>query len=161
MISLNVTKLAKFFDKEIKDSKNLLIVLNNGTYQLFGRYKIEPNSTYCEVYDTKTKQTVQFSTLKYATAWCILTDSNKFVESRRLQLLDLKLCSLDTDMQIHRKMLKSSCDLDAKLLYSIKLQEDSYNRRIVIKEIDTYINNSKTLQDRNFAGKKERNFKCL
>jgi hypothetical protein len=161
MSKLSAIKLAKFFEREINLSKSLLIVDISGTYELFGRYRIEPKENYFVIYDIKTRTQLDFSTLKYATAWCILTESNKLMESRRLQMLDLKLTSLYTDIQIHRKMLKTSSNSSVKLLHTIKLQEDSYKRKTVIKEIDMYINNSKTLQVKKFTSKKERNFKYL
>jgi hypothetical protein len=161
MINLKISKLAKFFDQELEDAKKILIVSNNGVYELFGRFMIEPKKSYFLVTDFKTKEAVEFSSLKYAMAWCILLDSNKYVDSRRLHSLDLKLCSLYTDIAVHRKLLKAANDSDAKLLYKIKLQEDSFKRRTVIKEIDTYINNSKTLQGRKFNTKKEHKFKYL
>lgn len=161
MINLSVSKLARFFDQELEEAKKFLIVSNNGVYELFGRFKIEPKKTYFLVTDFKTKETVEFSSLKYAVAWCILLDGEKHVDSRRLHTLDLKLCSLYTDIAVHRKMLKSANDSDAKLLYKIKLQEDSFKKKTVIKEIDTYINNSKTLQGKKFTVKKERNFRYL
>lgn len=161
MISLSVSKLAKFFDKGIEETKKILIVSSNGTYELFGRFKIESNQMDFHVTDFETKETVNFSSLKYAVAWCVFLGENKYMYSKRLQLLDLKLSSLKTDIAVHRKMLKASIDEGSKLLYKIKLQQDSYKRKEVIAEIEFYINNSKKLQGTKFNTNKELNFKYL
>jgi len=44
-------------------------------------------------------------------------------------------------------------------LYKIKLQEDFYKRKLVVSEIDTYINNSKTLHTAKIKPKKQPIFK--
>lgn len=161
MINLSANKLAKFFDRQISDVKNILIVSTQGTYDLFGRFRIENKNLYFLVTDTKTKNTVDFSSLKNAVAWCVLEDEGRYRDSRRLQTLDLKLCSLQTDIEVHRRMIKVSSDSDSKLLYILKLQEDSYKRKIVIQEIETFINTSKTIQAKKFDSEKEHKFKCL
>lgn len=154
-----IDKIAKFFDKEIKDAMQILIIAGPTGYELFGRFKIEPNSSCFYVSDIRYSEKVELSSLKNAVAWCLLTDSGKHHQSRRLQLLDLKLSSLDTDTKIHRKKLKSANTDYEKLLYKIKLQEDFYKRRLVIKEIETYVKNSKTLHQVKMNPKKQRIFK--
>lgn len=161
MINLRVSKLAKFFDQELEQAKKILIVSNNGTYELFGRFKVDLVDSYFSVLDIKTRETVQFSSLKYAVAWCILADSGRHIDSRRLHMLDLKLCSLNIDAKVHKNMLKSATNEESKLLYKIKLQEDFYRRKAVMSEITAHINNSKTLQSSKFSSKKERNFRYL
>lgn len=154
-----IDKIAKFFDKEIKDAMQILIIAGPTGYELFGRFKIEPNSSCFYVSDIRYSEKVELSSLKNAVAWCLLTDSGKHHQSRRLQLLDLKLSSLDTDTKIHRKKLKAANTDYEKLLYKIKLQEDFYKRRLVIKEIETYVKNSKTLHQVKMNPKKQRIFK--
>jgi hypothetical protein len=159
MISFSASKLARFFDKEIKDASKMMIVAGPTGYELFGRFKIEPKSSYFYVSDIRYTEKVELSSLKTAVAWCILSDSGKHHQSRRLQLLDLKLSSLDTDTKIHRKKLKSATTDYDKLLYKIKLQEDFFKRKMVINEIDSYIKNSKTLHQVKMNPKKPRIFK--
>lgn len=159
MINFGATKLAKFFDKELKDAKKMLIVAGPNGYELFGRYKIETNNSYFYVSDIQSNEKIELSSLKHAVAWCILADGGKYHESRRLHFLDLKLSSLAIDTMIHRKKLKSADTDYDKLLYKIKLQEDFYKRKIVIKEIDSYIKNSKNLHEVKMTPKKQRIFK--
>lgn len=161
MINISVNKLANFFDKQLVDVKKLLIVSDHGTYELFGRFRIKHNSSYFTIVDVKTKELLDFSNLKHAVSWCILEDSGLYSDARRLQSLDLKLCSLQTDIAVHRRMIKVSTDVDSRLLYTIKLQEDSYKRKSVVREIESFINKSKILQDKKFDSEKEHKFKYL
>jgi hypothetical protein len=158
MNMLRVSKLAKFFDREIKDAKKILIVSTNGAYELFGRFKIEPKNSHVAVVDFNTRTTLEFSSLQYAAAYCVLLEGESHVAARRVHLLDLKLSSLCLDMSVHRKMLKVSTSADSKLLYKIKLQEDSFRRKTVIQEINSYINNSKILQGKTFTTRKRKKF---
>jgi len=159
MISFRASKLAKFFDKEIKDVSKLMIVAGPTGYELFGRFKIEPKSSCFYVSDIHSSEKVELSTLKSAVAWCLLTDSGKYHQSRRLHFLDLKLSSLSTDTMIHRKKLKSANTDYDKILYKIKLQEDFFKRKMVISEIESYVKNSKTLHQVKMTPKKQRIFK--
>jgi hypothetical protein len=159
MIMLRAAKLAKFFDKELKDIMKIVIVAGPTGYELFGRFKIESNNSYFNVSDIQTAEKVELSSLRYAVAWCILADCGKYHQSRRLHILDLKLSSLNMDTTIHRKKLKSANTDYDKLLYKIKLQEDFYKRKLVINEIDTYVKNSKTLHNIKMNPKKQPIFK--
>lgn len=158
-MSKKIAKIAKFFNKEIKESMEILIVAVPTGYELFGRFKIEAYDSYFYVSDTHYNETIELSSLKHAVAWCVLTDGGKYHQSRRLQLLDLKLSSLNTDTSIHRRMLKLANTEYDRLLYKIKLQEDFYKRKLVVSEIDTYIKNSKTLHIAKIKPKKQRIFK--
>jgi hypothetical protein len=154
MITFRASKLAKFFDSELKDMMRVMIISGPTGYELFGRFKIEANDPHYRVSDIQTNEKIELSSLKHAVAWCILSDSGKYHQSRRLHLLDLKLSSLDTDTMIHRKKLKSANTEYDKLLYRIKLQEDFYKKRLVIDEIETYLNNSKILHNAKMNTKK-------
>jgi hypothetical protein len=159
MISFSASKLAKFFDTELKGASKMLIVAGPTGYELFGRFKIEPKGSNFYVSDLNYSEKVELSSLKNAVAWCILSDSGKHHQSRRLHILDLKLSSLLTDTMVHRKKLKSASTPDDRLLYKIKLQEDFYKRRLMLKEIDSYINNSKALHNKKMNPKKQPVFK--
>lgn len=60
-------------------------------------------------------------------------------------------------MAIHKKLVKLSTS-DNRLVYSIKLQEDSYRKKAVVSEIDQLINKSKTLQELRFQKPKPNKF---
>jgi hypothetical protein len=154
-----VSKIAKFFNKEINDAMKLLIVAGPTGYELFGRFKIQSINSCFYVSDIQHNDRLELSSLKHAVAWCVLADGGKYYQSRRLHLLDLKLSSLNTDTTIHRKLLKTAITDSDRLLYKIKLQEDYYKRKLVIAEIDTYVKNSKTLHEVKMKPKKQRIFK--
>jgi len=152
----NITKLAQFFDNQLKsDVKNVIITCDDrsGVYELFGKYVIDQDALGVKVRGVTTGSTLySFSTLKNAVSWCTLQNEGRMSDAGRLYYLDSKICSIEFDIAVHKKMLESA-SAQNRLIYRIKLQEDTYKRRIVLKEINSYINSSKRLQDARFSKK--------
>jgi len=163
MSNINVKKIAAFLEESLSHKiKDLIVASGPNSYDLFGRFRIHsPDYQTHIVYDNLTKETREFSALRYAASWCTLVNSNRYMESRRLCSLDLKLCSIQVDLAIHKKMLKTASTPEERILYSNKLQEDSYKRKVVLQEMQTFINSSKTLQAKKFTVRNARNFKAL
>lgn len=147
-----VHNLAKLFDMELhSDLKSVLIIKQHNKYLLYGRFTVMTDEK--DIYvtnDSLTKEQAQFSALKHAVAWCILIQSSKWKDARRLASLDLRLTSLLVDTSIHRNLLKNATTFENKTIFRTKLQEDSFRRRLIIDEIDTILHKSKRVQDRNF-----------
>lgn len=156
----NALKLADFFDSELHSDLNEILVTKDakGKYMLFGKYFIVPiTNGHFKVFIIGHNSPVEFSTLKNATSWCVLHNSGKQFEANRIEALDLKLCSMNVDIAIHKKLARTSIDSFNKLIYTIKLQEDTHKRRLIVQEINNYINTSKRIQEDNFR-KKDPNF---
>lgn len=149
----NATKLAKFIDSGFSSNiKEILVTKeSSGKYTLFGKYSISLNKRgFYTVFSSKTMSLSEFSSLKIATSWCVFDHLNKYRESRRLEQLDLKLCSIAVDIAVHKNKIKSATDVASKMIYTIKLQEDNFCRRQTLNEIKVYINNSRALQEQKF-----------
>lgn len=149
-------KLAKFIDSGLNsDIRDILVTKEApNKYTLFGKYTIILNRRgFYKVFSTKTMMFYEFSTLKIATAWCVFDQLSRYSEGRRLESLDLKLSSISTDIAIHKNMIRSTVDPNAKYIYITKLQEDNHKRRQTLEEINFYINNSRILQEQKFRSK--------
>lgn len=157
-----VAKLNKFFDIELRsDIKDILITCDkNGRYSLFGEYTIIPNNGYFDVRSQNVRE--NFSTIKNAIAYVTLHHAGKYFEAKRMCYLDLSLCSINVDIEVHRNLLKKKIDDNSKLIYTIKIQEDTIKKRNIIKEIQSYINSSITIQMTRFdLTNKFKNYKKL
>ncbi len=151
-----ITKLNKFFEEELQSElRNVLITKDaSGTYSLFGKYTITPSNGYFKV---KAKNLyVEFTTLKNALAYVTLHHAEKYREANRIQRLDLSLCSVNVELQVHRNILKNT---DNKLLYMIKIQEETIKKRRIVEEIKSYINSSIRIQATRFTQSEKPNFK--
>lgn len=151
-----VTKLNKFFEEELQSElRDILITKDaNGTYSLFGKYSISPSNGYFKVRSKNLY--VEFSTLKNAFAYVTLHNDQKYREANRIQRLDLRLCSVNVELQVHRNILKNT---DNKLLYMIKIQEETIKKRRIVEEIKSYINSSIRIQAKRFNQSEKPNFK--
>lgn len=144
-------KLNQFFEDELKSNlKEVLITKDRtGRYSLFGKYTIVPNKRgWFKVFSKDTS--VEFETVRNAVAWCTLHHSGKMREANRVQILDLKLSSIYTDLLVHRQLLRKHVGQESKWIYMTKLQEDTIKRKQILDEIKSYINSSKMIQTRKF-----------
>ena len=146
-----VTRLNNFFDEELRsDVKDILITRDStGRYTLFGEYSITPNKGNFTVRGKNTKEV--FATIKNALAYVTLHNARKYSEARRIQQLDLSLCSVNVELAVHRNILKNKTDYDSRLIYIIKIQEDTIKKRRIVEEIKSHINNSIKIQTSKFA----------
>lgn len=156
-------KLENFLTQQLSgDLRTILITTDdNGNYQLFGKYVIIPTKGgYYKVVVNATEE-YEFGTVKHAVAWCTFDQSKKYREAKRIKELDLKLCSMEVDIAIHKKMAKNAKDDSLKCIYITKLQEDGIKKKIMLREINSYINTSKMIQAQRFEQKKQPNFSHL
>lgn len=152
----DAAKLANFFDLEVHSELNEVMVTkdNKGKYMLFGKYYIVPiNNGHFKVFALGYSSPIEFSTLKNATSWCILHKAGRQYDANRIESLDLKLCSMNVDIAIHKKLARNAVTTFDKVIYAIKLQEDTIKRRLIIQEINNYINTSKRIQEDKFRKK--------
>lgn len=146
---MNTRKIEKFFIKELSsDLKEVFIIKDqNGSYELFNRYRIEPqeNGLFKVIPYILTEEVI-FSSLKNAFVWCVFNKNKKFTENKRIHKLDHLLNSIEISMTQQRKLLAKTKDPDLKSIYMAKLHESKIKKNIMIKELTTYINMSKHWQ---------------
>ena len=159
----NATKLDQFFTREINaDLKDVLITCDKlGRYSLFGKYTIIPTKEEYYKVTVSGASSCEFASMKHALTWCIFSNSAKIREARRIQMLDMKLCSIDVDLAVHRRMLKIATDQVARDIYLTKVQEDTIKRKLIVEEINSYINNSRQIQVRKFVKSDKLHFSYL
>jgi hypothetical protein len=147
-------KILDFFDKIIDDKfgDNVMITKHEDGYMLFNRFYIKQHSHILyEVIDIDTSKIKQFSTLKYAMAYATLIDCGKYQLADRLSKLDLKINSLDIDLAMSKKLYRIS---KQKEIHWLKFHDASYNRKILIHEINELVDKAKKYQLQRFSHKR-------
>ncbi len=149
---MDVTKIARFVDNELSSELRELIFTkdSSGKYYLFNKYIIFRMKNNYKVFCLETSERIEFASLKNAAAWCILENAGKYRDARRIVSLDLKLSSIEVDIAAHKNRIKNSTSEFTTMVSITKLQQDTFKRRQLISELTEYVNNSKTIQDRNF-----------
>jgi hypothetical protein len=75
------------------------------------------------------------------------------MDARRIEMLDLKLSSIDVDIAVHKNKIKTSTTNFNALVSITKLQEDTHKRRMILSELTYYLDNSKRIQNDKFNTK--------
>lgn len=157
----NAIKLDHFFMSELSsDLKHVIITYDKkGTYELYGKYTIVlAESGYYRVKSNVMPKPIDFSTLRNATIWCVLHNERKYREAEKFEMLDLKLCSIETEITIHKRLIKMSNTAESNFIYTVKLQQDRTKRRGILDELTYYINSCKHIQSTRFKKLKRPTF---
>jgi hypothetical protein len=132
--------------------RDLLIIReDDGSYNLFGKYKVtESNAGYNIIVDNEPVN-YSFSSLKTAVTWCVFDKNKKYKEVKRLIELDLALGGIDVAIAQHKRLLTKSHDLIDKQIFMAKLVEEKRKKQELSQEIQGYITTSKYMQSKKFA----------
>lgn len=137
-------------DKQLETLEQYLVFNVNGGYELYGEYFIEQDGSRYTISKKGTATVECFNTLRHAVAWASLDKRGSYPAANRLVLLDQLLEGASVDLQIHQNMYRKASDIEKKLIYSAKIQEDKLKKSQVSAELNTYITNAKNWQYRQF-----------
>ena len=137
-------------DKQLENLEKYLVIDVKGGYELYGEYFIEQaNDTYT-VTKKGTSTVEKFNVLRHAVTWASMEKRGSYTDAARVILLDRLLEGATVDLQIHQNMYRKASDIEKKLIYSAKIQEDKLKKSQVTAELNTYITNAKNWQYRQF-----------
>lgn len=153
MNKTTIDKISRFLLNEFNNNLSNISFFQNidGTYEIFGRYYVKKHNLGYKVTSLNRSKEVFFSDLRNAVAWCIFDYTNKFFKSSRVEYIDSMLSGLDLNIQIHKRLIKNTKDIDNKLIFVAKLYEDQLRKKHYLDEMQTYINESRILQTKKFS----------
>ena len=133
--------------KKIRDL--LILKQDDGSYHLFGQYKIvKDNDLYTVQWIKDSTVTLQFGQLKYAVTWCVFHKNNKYKDINKIAELDEKLDSLSAVISNHKRLAEKNSE--NKHIYLAKLSEDKLRRKEAQKAMDYYVEYSKFWQNKTY-----------
>ena len=125
--------------------KNLIIETDDGEYLLYGLYTIKKsNGLYVVTIGSDIKNT--FNNLKTAVTWATLDSKNNIMLAKRVDMLDKAISGSDFTIDLHKKLYKKTKDIDMKVIYLNKLQNETLKRKKLSSELDTYITRTQNWQ---------------
>ena len=147
-----LNKLAKTVSTMDLDKLSELAIMQgpDGSYFLFNKYTIRKTNGYYVVEIDRMSVTKSFNILKNAVSWCTFDKRNSIYESNRIIDLDTRLASVDSEIQVHQKLVKKAKNLEEKLIYLAKLGEEKMERKQITEELAGYVNSSKIWQEKRF-----------
>lgn len=131
---------------DLQDLEKYLIINIDGGYELYGQYFIKPENNRFIVSKLGTGSSETFNTLKHAVTWASLDKRGTYGDANRVLLLDKLLEGAVVDLSIHQNMYNKASDMEKKLIYSAKIQEDKLKKSRVTTELNRYITNAKNWQ---------------
>ena len=149
-----IEKVTKFLTNEFTQTVGNIAIFKNddGSYELFDRYIISETKNDTFTVSIRNSYTIKiFNSLKNAVTWCTFEKRNKFYQSTRIEQLDTAIGSINVSINIHQTLIKKSKELDKKMIYIAKLNEERLRRKSMATEMNSYIVESKYWQTKKFA----------
>lgn len=131
---------------DLKTLEELIIFDTDDGYELFGEYVITKKSNKFVVTKKSTDLFEVFHNRKLAVVWVTMYKRDKLVDANRIRDLDVMLEGSLLSLEIHKKLMDESKDLDKRSLNFIKLQEDRLKKNAIIEELDRYVLNARNWQ---------------
>jgi hypothetical protein len=136
--------------QEIKDIlPNTIFQNENGTYSVFGKYRIEPIYPGYRVYCAAT-EVGTFNTTKSALSWCIADKYRAYNTARDILELDIKLGVLSADIAARTSIAERSTKWEFRDSVGTKLETKIIRKKQVENELAKCINWAKYCQQRGF-----------
>ena len=147
----SLKKIESFINKELNVNLADAAIFkhDDSTYELFNKYTISKISDYKFLVITPHEQKT-FTFLKNAVMWCTFKHRDKFYEMLRIEELDSMLSGIDMMIEQHTRLVYSTKNLDDKLIYLAKLNEDKLKKQSIIHELKQYIIDAKFWQLKKF-----------
>jgi len=124
----------------------------DGTYNLFNKYHIRKKDVNNITVSLNNGDDVNsFFSMKNAVCWCVLDKIGKYQLANRVIDLDMHLSSVEVHISIHSKLFKKAKKTEDKLIYLAKLNEDKFPKKSMSEELNKYIVNSYTWQQKRFG----------
>lgn len=147
-------KLENFLTKEFSNLRDVVFLKIDDCYQLFNRYTINEDKRGDFVLQISNRNDIYtFYTLQHAVTWCIYDKQAKYSDLKKIHYLDNKLGSLETSIQLYKRLLSQAKNNDDKGLYLVKLNENTIKKKQAQRQMNSYIRSSKIWQDKKFLEK--------
>ena len=142
--------------EELKDIlPNMIFQNDNGSYSVFGKYRIEPSRPGYRVYAHAT-EVGTFNSTKTALSWCIADKNKAFNTARDILELDIKLGAMTRDIQARTAIADRSTQWEFADTVGTKLETKIIRKKKVENELNKCVNWAKYVQQRGFDNETQR-----
>lgn len=149
-------EVERMFRQEFRDiMPNVIYENSEGVYEVFGRYRIVPESQGFRVFCSATDVGV-FGTTRSALSWCIADKNQAFNLARELQELDTKLTALNNDIAVRSAVAERSRKWEFRDPVGTKLETKIIRRKQVENQLAKCISWAKYTQQRGFTNETQR-----
>jgi hypothetical protein len=147
---INDREAERMFRQEFRDlMPNVIWQNDDGVYEVFGHYRIIPETHGFRVFCSATDVGV-FATSRSALSWCIADKNQAYNLARELHELDRKLTELNNDIAVRTAMAERSHRWEFRDPVAVKLETKIIRRKQVENQLAKCISWAKYSQQRGF-----------
>jgi hypothetical protein len=140
----------RIFRQEFRDiADNLIWQNDDGVYEVFGHYRIQPERPGYRVFCGATDVGV-FSSTRTALSWCIADKNQSYNTARDILLTDIKLSSLTHDINIRAAVGDRSKNPALRETILTKLESKIIQKKLLENRLTKCVNWAKYYQQRGF-----------
>jgi hypothetical protein len=140
----------RMFRQEFKNiAPNLIWQNEDGAYEVFGRYRIQPNRPGYRVFCSDTDVGL-FSHTRTALSWCIADKHRAYNTARELLLTDNKLAALTQDINTRAAIGDRSNNPDLREIILTKLESKIIQKKVLENQLTKCVSWAKYIQQRGF-----------
>ncbi len=144
-------ELDRLFKQEYRDIlSNTIWKNNNGVYEVFGHYRIEPVHPGYRVSCAATDIGV-FASTRTALSWCIADKNRAYNTARELLTLDNKVASITHDIATRAAVGDRSQNPGLREIILTKLESKIIQKKLLENQLTKCVNWAKQIQSREFA----------
>ena len=153
-------KIDREFERAIREElrdimPNVILAQDDGTYEVFGKYRITPERPGYAVLCHSTDVGV-FNTTRTALSWCIADKFKDYNLANDILILDNKLTGLTNDINARATIADRSSRPDFRENVGTKLETKMIHKKIVENQLTNCVNLAKYLQQRGFNNETQR-----
>lgn len=146
----------RLFRQEFRDiMPNTIWQKDNGEYQVFGYYRIQPARPGYRVFCGATDIGV-FSSTRTALSWCIADKNKSYNTARELLTIDTKLTALSHDINARAAVGDRSKNPALRETILTKLETKIIRKKILENQLTKCVNWAKYCQQRGFDNETQR-----
>jgi hypothetical protein len=143
-------EIERMFRQEFRDlMPNVIWQTDDGVYEVFGRYRIQPGTTGFRVFCSATEVGI-FSTTRTALSWCIADKNCAYNTARELLTVDNKLSVLTADIAARAAVGDRSGNPALREIILTKLESKIIHKKQLENQLTKCVTWAKYCQQRGF-----------
>jgi hypothetical protein len=146
----------RLFTQEFRDIlPNTIWRTDNGVYEVFGKYKIQPERHGYRVFCSATDIGI-FNSTRTALSWCIADKNQAYNTARELLTVDTKLTALTQDINTRAAVGDRSTSPVLRETILTKLESKIIQKKLLENQLAKCVNWAKYIQQRGFEDETQR-----
>lgn len=146
----------RMFRQEFRETMpNIIWQNDDGVYEVFGRYRIQPERPGYRVFCSDSDIGL-FSSTRTALSWCIADKNRSYNTARELLMVDNKLTALTHDINTRAAIGDRSKNPALRETILTKLETKIIQKKLLENQLTKCVNWAKYIQQRGFDNETQR-----